>query len=75
MRKQFVFDGTDGGQLSVIESTIPDRIDVSIKRDGHAIEIALTETDLREISALRFRLDFVKPEVEVSITPAQLQAA
>jgi len=75
MRKQFVFDGTDGGQLSVIESTIPDRIDVSIKRDGHAIEIALTEADLREISGLRFRLDFVKPEVEVSSTPAQLQAA
>ena len=75
MRKQFVFDGTDGGQLSVIESSFPDRIDVSIERDGHTLEIALTEADLREISALRFRLDFVKPEVEVSSTPAQLQAA
>ena len=75
MRKQFVFDGTEGGQLSMIESLIPNRLEVRLAREGHALQITLTEEDLQEISALRFRLDFVKPEVEVSSTPAQLQAA
>lgn len=75
MRKQFVFDGTEGGQLSMIESLTPNRLEVRLERDGHAIRIALTEADLQEISALRFRLDFAKPDAEVSSTPAQLQAA
>ena len=62
MRNQYLFDGLDGGKLSVIESATPDQVTLRFEQAGHAIEINLTEDDFRQLADLRFRLKFIRTE-------------
>ena len=69
MRHQFLFDGLAGGTLSIIESTAPDQITLRVEQADQVIDLTLTEEDFRQLSELRFKVRFVRPE------PPQLRVA
>lgn len=62
MRRQFLFDGLAGGTLSVIESAFPDQITLRVERADQVIDFTLTEEEFRQLSELRFKVRFVRPE-------------
>jgi hypothetical protein len=62
MRRQFLFDGLAGGTLSVIESTTPDQITLRFEQAEQVCDLTLTEEDFRQLSELRFKVRFVRPE-------------
>lgn len=69
MRHQFVFDGLAGGTLSVIESATPDQITLRVEQADQTFEIHLDEESFRQLSELRFKVRFARPE------PPQLRVA
>ena len=62
MRHQFLFDGLAGGTLSVIESAIPDQITLRFEQADRICDLTLTEEDFRQLSELRFKVRFARPE-------------
>jgi hypothetical protein len=69
MRNHYLFDGQNGGTLSVIECSTPDQVTLRFEQEGLALDIDLTEDDFRQLADLRFKLRFARAE-----TP-QLRAA
>ena len=62
MRNQYLFDGLDGGTLSVIESATPDHVILRFEQAGQVIDLALSEDDFRQLADLRFRLKLIRTE-------------
>jgi hypothetical protein len=62
MRNHYLFDGLDGGVLSVIESAITDQVTLRFELEGQALAIDLTEDDFRQLADLRFKLRFARAE-------------
>ena len=63
MRQQYIFDGLNGGTLSVTESAKGSSATVSFAVEGVTLAVDLSEDDFRALADLRYRLKFDRPDV------------
>lgn len=57
MRQQYIFDGINGGTLSVTESPRGGSLLVCFAVEGSTLEVEVSADDFRALADLRFRLN------------------
>lgn len=72
MRRVFQFDGTDGGVLSLAESSTAAKVIICVHNGDTEAQVALSREDFFELAGLRFAINF--PKEENTETP-ELKAA